>query len=88
MQIYGPKSSLNANSGANALLKNQVLAISAWSKIGLVKTLLMESSYVFKTDLLIIKLQFLCLMSYKHRKPEMKKSLNSKPPTSPFAGST
>lgn len=53
-----PKSSLNAYTGAriSALLKNQVLAMSAWAEIGLAKTLLVESNCIFKTNLLVMEL--------------------------------
>lgn len=48
------KFSLNANTRAriSTLLKNQILAMSARTEIGLVKTVLVESSYIFKSDLL------------------------------------
>lgn len=48
------KLSLNANTGAriSTLLKNRILAMSARTEIGLVKTVLVESSYIFKSYLL------------------------------------
>lgn len=51
------KSSLNANTGAriSTLLKNQILAMSARTEIGLDKTVLVESSYIFKSDPLVIE---------------------------------
>lgn len=51
------KSSLNANTGAriSTLLKNQILAILAHTEMSLVKTVLVESSYIFKSDLLVIE---------------------------------